>query len=131
MKQITILAETGKDMIAEVTAALARAGVNISSIAGEHYGGQAVVNVTVNNEERALACLADRHDWKIMSEDALLIKINDEVGALAVIARRFVDAGIALKSIRFIERHQEYALVAVSSGDPEKARALLQDVLAV
>jgi hypothetical protein len=130
MKQITILTDSETDMIAEVTEALAQAGVSIRSIAGEHYGKQGVINVTVDDEQAAIDRLENRHDWQIIREDALLIRLEDEVGALAKISRRFVDAGITLRSIRFVERHQGYALVAIATGDPSKARLLLKNLLA-
>lgn len=130
MKQITILTEAQGDIITEVTETLACARVNISSIAGEHYGRQTVVNVTVDNEFVALNALQNRQDWQVISEDALLVRIDDKVGALAILARRFSDAGITLRSIRFVERHEGYALVAIATDEPEKGRILLKNMLA-
>ena len=130
MKQITILTEAQGDIIAEVTEALAHARVNISSIAGEHYGRQTVINVTVDNETDALGALQNRQDWQVISEDALLVRVDDEVGALAILARRFSEARITLRSIRFVERHDGYALVAIATDEPEKGRELLKNMLA-
>lgn len=125
MKQITVLAATGSNVIAEVTEILADAGVNIDSIAGENYGAQAIVNVTVDDEDAALYALQKKPDWQVMSEDAVLVRIEDEVGALAKLSKRLSDSGIVIRSLRFVERCGGTALVAVSSENPAAAREVL------
>lgn len=129
MKQITILARSDEDTIAEVTALLAGAGVNIDSITGEHYGTQAVVNVTVDNEKAALYALQKRLDWQIVSEDALIVRVKDEIGSLAKLAGRLASANVIIRSIRFVERHEGDALVAVSAENIETARGVLSDIM--
>lgn len=130
MKQITILTESQNDIIAQVMEALASEKINISSIAGENYGRQTVINVTVYDEPAALLVLQKKHDWQVISEEALLVRIDDEVGALAKLARRLLNNGITLRSIRFVERHKRFALVAIATDEPEMARSLLKDMLA-
>lgn len=130
MKQITILTRSESDVIAEVAELLAAAGVNIDSITGEHYGAQAVVNVTVDNEDVALYALHKRLDWQILSEDALIVKVKDEIGALAKLAGRLAAARIMIRSIRFVERHEGDALVAVSAENADAARVALKDIIA-
>jgi hypothetical protein len=66
---------------------------------------------------------------RIITEDAILVKLINEPGALAKIARRFTDAGIGLRSIRFMERNNEYGLVAISTDRTDSALALVEDVL--
>lgn len=129
MKQITILTRSDSDIIAEVTVLLANAGVNIDSITGEHYGTQAIVNVTVDNEEAALYVLQKRLDWQIVSEDAVIVRIKDELGSLAKLAGRLASAHVMIRSIRFVERHEGNALVAVSAENIESARGALSDIL--
>ena len=130
MKQITILVAGHSDGITSVTEALAQKKINILSIAGEHYGEQTVVNVSVDDEMGALEVLQLNPLWQIVREDALLLRIEDEVGSLAKIARHCANAGITLRSLRFVERHNGYALVAISTDAPDRAREILQDILA-
>lgn len=130
MKQITILTRSDKDVIAEVTALLAGCGVNIDSITGEHYGTQAIVNVTVDNEESALRALHRRLDWQIISEDAVLVRVKDEIGALARIAAQLNAESIMIRSIRFVERHDGDSLIAVSADDTKAVRKALNEILA-
>jgi len=130
MKQITILVGGNTDGITEVTEALAHTRISIRSIAGENYGSQTVVNVTVDDETAAMQVLQRNPLWQVIREDALLLRLDDEVGALAKIARLCANAGIPLRSLRFVERHNGYALVAISTDAPEMAREILKSVLA-
>ena len=129
MKQITIMTQSKIDVIAEVTKILAGANVNIDNIVGEHYGSQAIVNVTVDNEDIALNALQKRLDWQVVSEDVVLIKIKDEIGALAKLSGRLAEKQVMIHSIRFVERHDGHALVAISVENPITGRSVLQDLL--
>jgi len=128
MKQITLLAGNKKDLIAEITRILADGGISLDSITGENYGEQAVVTITVDNYPEALRLIQSRKDFQVMSKDALLVRIEDEVGALARLSRRFADAGIDIQSIRFVERGEGSALVAISTPRTEEALALVHDI---
>lgn len=128
MKQITILASNANGLIADVTKILANAAVNIESIAGEHYGSQTVVTATVDDTEKALEALRRQEGFQAMAEDALLLRVEDEVGALAKISQRLDAAGIDIRSIRFVERHDGYALVALSVDRSAEARHILKDM---
>ncbi|MBI4030708.1 MAG: hypothetical protein HY370_03445 [Proteobacteria bacterium] len=129
MKQITILARSDEDTIAEATLLLANAGVNIDSITGEHYGSQAIINITVDNAEVALYALQKRLDWQIVSEDVVIVKVKDEIGALAKLAGRLAANDVMIRSIRFIERNEKSALVAVSIENTQTGRQALRDII--
>jgi hypothetical protein len=66
---------------------------------------------------------------QVVTEDAILVKLRNEPGALAKIARRFTDAGVGVRSVRFIQRDKNYGLVAISTDRTDKAMALVSDVL--
>lgn len=129
MKQITILSRDLKNPVSTITQMLAAADIGIESIAGESYGGQSVITLTLRDYEEALKLLSEDSNLQIMAEDALIVRIEDETGALAKLSRRFADAGIEINSIRFVERHEGYALVAVSTERTEEALALVKDIL--
>ena len=129
MKQITILARLQSNVIGEATEILAKENVSIDSITGEHYGTQTIVNITVDNLDRALYALQKRLDWQIISEDALLVQVKDEVGALAKLAGRLSGAGAVIRSIRFVERDEGMALVAIAAENMDVAREAVRDVV--
>jgi len=130
MRQITILSEEKKDLITDITGMLADAKIEIESITGRNYGQRAIVTVTVNDFEKAMQVISLNNDLDIMSEDALIVRIEDELGSLAKLSQRFSNAGIDIRSIRFIERCDGYALVAISTERTDKALELVKDIIA-
>lgn len=129
MKQITILSQNRRDLIADVTQVLSESGINLDSITGRNFGEQSIATITTKSYDEALSILQKYPDLQIISENALIVRIEDELGSLAKLARRFADAGINIRSVRFVERHDGYALVAISTERTEEALGLVQDIL--
>jgi len=128
MKQIHIVSTNRIGLIAELTEALARADINIDSVDAEQVGDNAVIVLNVDQYGPALLCLREFQGLQIVTEDAILVKLKNQPGALAQIARRFTDAGISVRSVRFIQHDEDFALVAISTDRTEAALALVADV---
>ena len=129
MKQMSIITENRLGIVTEITEALAAAEVNIETIDAELADNYVVVVLTVDNYDNALAVMHRFKTMNVISEDAILVKLIDEPGALAKIARRFTDAGIGMRSIRIIQRNSRHSLVAISTQRTNDALALVNDVL--
>jgi hypothetical protein len=129
MKQISILSKNRRDLIADLTQALCDSGINLDSITGRNFGEQSIVTITTENYDNALNLLQKHSDLQVISEDALIVRVEDELGSLAKLTRRFADAGINIRSIRFVERHDGYALVAISTERTDKALDVVKDIL--
>ena len=128
MKQITIVTERSAGLLARVSEILAARGINIETLDAETVQEHGVVILTVDRYDEALVALRDA-GIPAVSEDAIIIRIADEPGALARISRRFHDAGIRLRSVRIIRRSAGYGLVALSTERTERALDLVRDVL--
>ena len=128
MKQIHIVSTNRIGLIAELTEALAGAEINIDSVDAEQVGENAVIVLNVDQYDRALLSLREFQGIQIVTEDAILVKLKNQPGALAQIARRFTDAGISVRSVRFIQHDEDFALVAISTDRTEAALALVADV---
>lgn len=128
MKQITIFTEDRAGLVADISDALTAAGVNIESLTAEQVGALAAIVLTVDQYDLALRAIA-RMPLPAVTEDAILIKIEDRPGALASIARRFKDARINLRSIRIVSRDCGRAILAVSTERTSEALDLVRDVL--
>ncbi|MBN1854637.1 MAG: hypothetical protein JW829_18035 [Pirellulales bacterium] len=128
MKQITIIAQTTKGLIASISEKLGQAGINIESIAAMVVQDRDVVTLTVDTYDKALLVLRDA-GYNAFSEDAEIINIKDEPGALAKITRRLYEGGINVRSIRLLYRQYGEALVAVAMDSPELGMELIQDLL--
>jgi hypothetical protein len=128
MKQITVVTTDRPGVVAEISAALAAAGVNIEELTAEGVGGTAVAVLAVDRYDEALRALAGQ-GFKAVSEDALLVQLDDRSGELARITRRFKDANINLRSVRIIRRWGGKCFVALAAERSEEAMALVKDVL--
>ena len=128
MKQITIVSESRPGVMAEIAEALAVAGVNIESLDAESMGTSGVIILTVDKYDEALRALA-RTPFHAISEDAIVVRLEDKPGELARVMRRFKDAQINLRSIHIIRRDAGKSIVAISTRRTEEAKELVKDLL--
>lgn len=129
MKQLSIITENRLDAIAKISEALAEKNINIESIDAKSFAENAVILLTVDQYDAALQALNQLTNYQVITEDVILIRLKNEPGALAKIARRFTDAQIDLRSIRFIQRDEDFGLVAISVDRTDDALNLVKDVL--
>lgn len=129
MKEIVVVTQNRPGLLADLSEALGDRGINIETIDAEEVRDTAVVELTVDRYDEALQILRDA-GFDAVTEDALLIRLQDKPGALAKVARRFKDAGIDMKSVRIIRRQGGSAFVAIATDRSAEARALVSDYLA-
>lgn len=128
MKQITIVTANTPGLVAEVSRVLAERSINIDTIDAEVAGEHAVIILVVDRYDSALATLRDA-GFPAVSEDAIVVRIRDEPGALAKIAQRLRDARIELRSLRILKRAGGWGLVALSTDARDEAREVVKDIL--
>jgi len=128
MKQITVVTTDRPGVVAEISEALAAAGVNIEGLAAEGVGGTAVAVLAVDRYDEALRALAGR-GFKAVSEDALVVQLDDRSGELARITQRFKDANINLRGVRIIRRWGGKCFVTLAAERSDEVIALVKDVL--
>ena len=127
MKQITIVTDSSPGLLARISEILAARRINIESLDAETIEEYGVMILTVDRYDDALAVLRDA-GIPAVSEDAIVVRIADEPGALARISRRFYEARITLRSVRIMRRSGGYGLVALSTDRTEEALALVKDL---
>ena len=128
MKQICIVSEDRPNVIAEIIETVGRIGVNIETLDSEAISSTVVAIMTVDRYDDALRVLT-QSGFSAISEDALLIRLDDHPGALAAIAHRFKEASIPLRSVRIIRRAEGSGIVALTTARTDEALALVKDVL--
>jgi len=113
--------------VAEV---LAKAGINIEGVDAGSLGTNAVLRLLVDRYQDALGALT-RAGFDALTEDAILVRLDDKPGGLAQIARRFKDAGVNLRSVRLVCRdtREGKAIVAIAAERTDEVIALVKDVL--
>ncbi len=124
MDRIIVMAKSEIGVIADITAALADAGVNILTINTENTGETGLVIMTTEDNDAALRALT-MSGFRAVIDDVLVIRLKDEPGALAKVAEKFKIAGVNIQSLHILDRHGDYATVALSADDRAMAETLV------
>jgi hypothetical protein len=128
MKQITVLTRKDPDELARVATILGDAGVNIEEMDAERLEETGIIVLYVDRYDDALRALAD-HGLRAITQDALVIRIEDKPGALASVAKKLRDADVDVRSMHILRRDSTTSLVTLVVTDQAKARSVLADVV--
>ena len=118
------IAENRIGAIAQIAGTLAEGGVNLNSIATENEGQHGVVIITTDRTDHALAILNEA-GFKAVSDEAVLVQLPDQPGALANLASELTSAGLNIRTFHIIERREDYATAAITTDDQERAKTAL------
>lgn len=126
MHRIIITAKNEVGVIADISKALADAGINIEALNTENARDQGVVILTTSESDRALHVLKDA-GFRAITDEAMVIRLRDEPGALARVAEKFKGAGVNIRSMHILDRHAGHATVALTADDQDKAKTLVAE----
>jgi len=130
MKQLTIVTEIRDGVLAQVTDALAAREINIEDIEVETESGRGVIVLSVEEPRYDEALRALRQaGFQTITQDALVVRLEDKPGALAELAARFQAAEVGLRSMHLIQRRAGHAHVSIVTTDNLRAAHLLADLL--
>ena len=82
--------------------------------------------LATDDDDGALLALSAA-GYRAVVDDALVVRLRDEPGALANLAARFRDAGVSIQSMHILNRHGGHTTIALAADDPAAARALTDD----
>ncbi len=128
MKRITVIAADRKGLIAELSELLADGGINILSINAQSEGTSAYVRLRVTAYDQALALLRDA-GYQAVSDDVLVLRIPDQPGNLARIARNLADNNLDIRGLTMIQRVEDFCIVAVATDNQALASEILREQL--
>ncbi len=128
MKQITIPTENRPGELATITTLLAQKEININSLDAMEEDDHGFVIITVDHYDTTLHALRDA-GYNPVTEDAIVIRVKDEPGSLAKVAKRFQDADINLRSLHIIRRCNDVIHVSLVSDDNQAATKIISDLL--
>ncbi|MXZ92609.1 MAG: ACT domain-containing protein [Chloroflexi bacterium] len=120
MNRIVIMADNEVGVIADVTAALANEGINLETINAETAGGHGAIILTADNYDRALYVL-NQAGFKAVGDDALVVRLPDQPGALAGVAGSLKAAGVNIESMHILSRQAGYAMIALKTDNRPRA----------
>ena len=124
MDRIIVTAHNEVGVVADITDAMARAHINILTINTEGVGESGVIILTTDDNDAALDALAES-GFRAVLDEALVLRLKDEPGALAKVAARFKEAGVNIQSLHILDRYHGYTTVALSPDDRAKAESLI------
>ncbi len=130
MKQLTVLVPNELGIAARLTTCLAARGINIEEIDIEGVEDHGIVVLSVNRYDEALRALSEQ-GFHVITQDTLLVRLEDKPGALAAIALRLKDAKIDLRSMHILRREAAATTASLVCSDNARAAEVLRDVLVV
>ena len=125
-ERIVIMVDNEVGVLAGITGALAEAGINVESINTQSAGDRGAVVLTADDTDHALAVL-NQAGFKAVSDDALVVRLRDEPGALSGVADRLKQAGVNIQNLHILARHDGYALIALTTSNRAAARAAISE----
>lgn len=128
MKQITLLTRKDPSELTRVATLLGEAGVNIEDVDADNVQETGIIVLSVDRYDDALRVFA-ANGLRAITQDALVIRLEDKPGALAAIARKLRDSQVDVRSMHILRRDASESLVSLVASDNAKARELLANVL--
>ena len=124
MTRIVVMAANEVGVIADISRVLADNGINIETISAEALGDKGAVTLTADDYDGALRALTDA-GFKTVTDDALILSLRDEPGALARVAESLKEGGVNIQSLHILDRRGGLTTVAISTDDRAKAEGLV------
>lgn len=128
MKELTIVMPDRPGLVAEIADILAADRVNIETFDAQSVAGTAVIRLSVDNSDRALQALG-RGNIQPVTDEALVVRLDDRPGSLAIVAKRFRDAGVNIRSLRTVHTSGGTTMAAIATERTAEALALVRDIL--
>jgi hypothetical protein len=113
-------------VLAAVTGALAKAGVNLNALALMDSGEHGALRVVTDDPDKTRAVLAKTHDrWT--ETEVLVTELDNQPGSFARLAAALTDAGVNITYAYFSgEPHGGKTTTVIKTADIQKAQAVLQ-----
>ncbi len=128
MKGLTIIQETRPGLLAEITTLLEGQGIDVRNVDGSTVGSVAVINLIAEPYRTCFSLLTEA-GFKVFVSKHVLIRIEDQPGALADISRRLANAQVDIRSIHIVNKEADSCIVALETENDCKARQVLNKLL--
>ena len=125
-ERILITVDNRVGVLADITGVLAGAGINVESVNAQTAGERGAIIMTVSDTDRALSVLSQA-GYKAVSDDAVVVRLRDEPGALAGVADRLKQAGVNIQNLHILSRQDGFALVALTTSDRAATEAAIRE----
>ncbi len=124
VKQISIVTKQA-DPVTAITEILGAAGINLLNLSHQQMGEHGFISLIAEDCDHTLALLGGA-GFKAVTDETILIKWVNQAGSLAEIARTISDAGVSVRSLTLLDISAVDDIVAISSSDNARVRALFE-----
>ena len=125
-ERIIIMVSNEVGVLAGITGVLAEEGINVESLNTQLAGDRGVIIMTVDNTDHALSVL-NQAGYKAVSDEAVVVRLRDEPGALARVADRLKQAGVNIQNLHILARQGGYSLIALTTSDRAATEAAIRE----
>ena len=128
IKRITVIGDDRPGTLADVTEVLSGMDIDIRDISTRIVGDDAFLTLVVSEYDRSLNALIAA-GFNAIAEESVLVRIEDQPGAQASIARKLADVGVDIRCISVVHQRANHSAVAISSDNDARVRELFADKL--
>jgi len=128
VKVLTIIEQDRPGLLAEITAVLEQAQIEILDFSAQVIGDTAAIGFQVTHYLAAFRLLSGA-GYRVISHEHLLVRLGKHPGALAELSRRLAVAHVDVRGMHIVNQDESAALVALETMDTAKAREVLSDLL--
>lgn len=124
MAELTIVAKDRVGLLADVSDALAKEGINIEFVSVETTSATAIVHLKVASSPAAKKCLTAA-GFRVVDKHNILLRLKDRPGELAKVSRKLADADINIKNVYILDAAKNEKILAMDTSDNAKAKTVL------
>lgn len=110
--------------LGKLAAILGDAAINIDAMSANSGGGRSYMSLLVDEPTKARQLL-EKAGYACSSRTVLVVRVPDEPGALAGLARKLGGAGVDIQSVVHLETIGDHVQLAIGVDNLDKARSLV------
>ena len=128
MRVLTVIGQDRPGLMAEVTAVLEQAHIEILDFSAQALGGTVVASFQVEPYRQAYRLLSDV-GFRVVSHENVLVRLENHPGALAELSRSLAQAGVDVWGMHIVSKEKTACIVALETANAARAREVLADQL--
>ena len=127
-KQLSVFMENKPGRLSQICSMLAETGVNIYAMTVHDTVDHAIVRLMVDNPTKALIILEEEGVY-IVSQDVVVIEIENKPGIIADVAKRLFRADINIEyAYCTATKNQDIGCLVIKTKDPELTLEILEEL---
>ena len=129
MEKIILISEDYIGLITDITEILSKNKIKIKNIDADKINNTALIKISSDNNKYTYEILIKAGFNIIFNTEIIMVKIDDELGALAKLARKLSENNIDIRSLNIVEQDENHLILSITCSDPEKTKKLMSHML--